>query len=313
MMEKCVSNRFSSAVALVALLVASSCQTVPVREPAQLVPVHEPVLHSSPREVADGGLVRLELTLPEKVAAGITRVRGKIEKGMIDFYPVTSQVTGAKSYEALVGIPFGRKPGEYRIPVVVERGEAPSVRLSVVVAVVPGNYLSETLSVDPRHVNPGPEAIARMKKESSEIGWIYRNPRLERAWKGAFALPIDSPITSPFGTKRVYNGEMQSFHQGLDLRAPVGTPVMSGEAGVVALAKDLYMTGNTVILDHGFGLFTIYGHMSALKVSKGQVVQKGELLGLAGATGRASGPHLHWGAVVHRSKINPFDLTRVLK
>lgn len=295
------------------MLLAPSCQTLPVREPAQIVPVTVPVLSFFPREVADGGLVRLELTLPEKVATGITRVRGKIEKGTIDFYSVTAPIAGTRSFEALVGVPFGHKPGEYRIPVVVERGRSPSVRLSVVVPIVPGNYLSETLSVDPRHVNPGPEAIARMKKESSEIGWLYRNPRMERAWKGAFALPIDSPITSPFGTKRVYNGEMQSFHQGLDLRAPVGTPVMSAESGVVVLAKDLYMTGNTVILDHGFGLFTIYGHMSALKVNKGQSLQKGELLGLAGATGRASGPHLHWGAVVHRSKINPFDLTRVLK
>jgi murein DD-endopeptidase MepM/ murein hydrolase activator NlpD len=135
---------------------------------------------------------------------------------------------------------------------------------------------------------------------------------MKRHWSGPFLLPIESEVTSPFGNKRLYNGTMKNFHQGLDLRAREPTPIRAPEGAVVVLAKDLYFTGNTVILDHGYGLFTVYGHMSKLDVKKGQIVKKAELLGLSGATGRASGPHLHWGAVLMRMKFNPQDLVQSL-
>jgi murein DD-endopeptidase MepM/ murein hydrolase activator NlpD len=126
-------------------------------------------------------------------------------------------------------------------------------------------------------------------------------------------LPIDSKVTSIYGTKRTFNGEMRSFHQGLDLRAKTGTPVRAPAGGTVVLAKDLFFTGNTVILDHGYGIFTIYAHMSKLGVKKGEKVNVKQQLGLSGATGRASGPHLHWGAQVNKSKVNPLELTRVMQ
>ena len=156
------------------------------------------------------------------------------------------------------------------------------------------------------------ERMKRIKKEAAEIGRLYRSPRMIKDWQGAFEFPIQSAVTSQFGTRRVFNGEMKSFHQGLDLKAPEGTPIAAPAGGKVVLAKDLYMTGNTIILDHGYGLFTIYAHMSVMRAKLGTLVKKGELLGLSGMTGRASGPHLHWGAVVHLLKVNPMDLIRVL-
>jgi murein DD-endopeptidase MepM/ murein hydrolase activator NlpD len=167
--------------------------------------------------------------------------------------------------------------------------------------------------VNPRHVSPSKRDLKRIQRESSEIGKLYRTLTFKKYWKGPFRLPIKSKMTSPYGTKRTFNGELKSFHQGLDLRAAVGDPIRAGASGRVVMAKSLFFTGRTVILDHGYGVYTIYAHMSAFKVRKGQMVRPSTVLGLAGMTGRASGPHLHWGAVIQRSKVNPAELLKVMR
>ncbi len=212
----------------------------------------------------------------------------------------------AKDLAALVVIPFNSKPRMSKIELSWQGGKA-----EFPIEVIDGGYPSEKLTVDEKKVNPPKKVMKRIIKETREIGALYRKVRTERLWSGPFMLPIDSEVTSRFGNKRLFNGSMKSFHQGLDLRARTPTPIHAPEGGVVVLAKDLYFTGNTVILDHGYGLFTIYGHMSRLDVKAGDRVAKNQVLGLSGATGRASGPHLHWGAVLMHEKFNPADLTRV--
>jgi murein DD-endopeptidase MepM/ murein hydrolase activator NlpD len=120
-------------------------------------------------------------------------------------------------------------------------------------------------------------------------------------------------MSSRYGGKRMFNGEMKSFHQGLDLRAGVDTPVIAPERGRVVLAQDLFFTGNTLIFDHGMGLFSIYAHLNHLKVKVGDEVQKEQLIALSGKTGRASGPHLHWGIVIHSQKVDPETLIHELQ
>ena len=115
--------------------------------------------------------------------------------------------------------------------------------------------------------------------------------------------------TSVFGTRRVFNGKPRDPHSGLDLRAASGTPVHSSGPGVVSLAQELYYSGNTVIVDHGGGLFTIYAHLSEIRVQEGDTAEAGDVLGLSGATGRVTGPHLHWGAKIGSV---PFDPTALL-
>jgi murein DD-endopeptidase MepM/ murein hydrolase activator NlpD len=161
-------------------------------------------------------------------------------------------------------------------------------------------------------VNPKKKDLIRIRREQAEIAAIYKTITEQKHWDGPFALPIQSPVTSIFGTRRLFNGHQASFHQGLDLKAPEGSPIRSAAAGIVVLSKDLFFTGNTVLIDHGYGIFTIYAHLSKLGVAKGQAVKAGDLLGLSGATGRVSGPHLHWGAVIHRAKVNPSDLLKIM-
>lgn len=221
-------------------------------------------------------------------------------------FPIFSS-EGSEDLSALVVIPFNSKPRLSKIEVLWLGG-----RLDFPIEVVDGNYSKENLTVDEKKVNPPKSVMSRIRREQKEIGALYKKITPSRYWSGPFILPIESEVTSNFGNKRLYNGKMASFHQGLDLRARTPLPIRAPEGAKVVLAKDLYYTGNTVILDHGYGLFTVYAHMSKLDVHVDDRVTKGQVLGLSGMTGRASGPHLHWGAVLLHEKFNPSDLTRSL-
>jgi murein DD-endopeptidase MepM/ murein hydrolase activator NlpD len=186
--------------------------------------------------------------------------------------------------------------------------------LELPIRIVDGKYRRETLHVDSRRVDvSNPADQERAAREKAEVGELYRHVTRQKFWSGRFSLPIKSLVTSRFGTKRMYNGKMKSFHTGLDLRAAIGTPIHAAEAGRVVLAKELFFTGNTVIVDHGYGVLTLYAHMSKLEAHAGDVVEKGKILGLSGKTGRVNGPHLHWQAIVHGEKVNPLDLTKVMR
>jgi murein DD-endopeptidase MepM/ murein hydrolase activator NlpD len=125
--------------------------------------------------------------------------------------------------------------------------------------------------------------------------------------------PIPGGVGSNFGKKRVFNGESRNPHNGADLRATTGTPIRSTNRGRVVLAKDLFFTGNTVIVDHGLGIYTLYAHLSRIQVEKDSIVDRGQVVGLAGATGRVTGPHLHWGARVQTARVDPFSLVNLGK
>lgn len=260
----------------------------------------------------DGSILLLDFVIPEaKKAPPEVRNTYRIVHGETEF-PLIPVDANEGTFISAAAVPINFKAGTVSFQLHLEAAST-NPTMAIPVEVIEGRYKAEKLQVAARHVNPKKKDLVRIKKESSEIGAIYRAIRREKLWTGPFILPIQSPITSPYGTKRVYNGEMQGFHQGLDLKAAVGTPIYAPAGGVVVLAKDLFFTGKTVILDHGYGIFTVYGHMSRLKTKKGKKVATKTMLGLAGMTGRASGPHLHWGAIVQRVKVNPLDLLRVLR
>lgn len=213
-----------------------------------------------------------------------------------------------KSYESVLGVPYLYKPGPAKIVIHVN-GQA----LDVPIEIVEGQYPSEKLHVNPRRVNPSKKDLKRIKREQKLVAAIYTHLTEKKYWSGPFELPLKSVITDPFGVKRMFNGELKSAHTGLDFRAKVGTPIYSAASGVVVLAKNLFYTGNTVMIDHGYGVITLYAHLSKLKVKKGQIVKAHQLVGLSGKTGRVNGPHLHWQAVIHKVKVNPMELTRVME
>jgi hypothetical protein len=257
----------------------------------------------SAQEVQEGGLVQLTLESPSKVGKAGDLI-GTFDGREFPFFPL-----GENRYGAIFGVSHDLAPGKGEVT--VRLGEKTG---KVELKVTDGAFASEKITVAPKQVNPPKKSLKRIQREQKEIGAIYRHLTQEKYWQGAFKFPIESAaVTSAFGTRRMYNGEQRNFHPGMDLKARTGTKIRAPAKGRVVLAKNLYFTGNTVVLDHGYGLITLYAHMSKIKVKVGQVVDAGKILGLSGATGRVSGPHLHWQAVVSGVKINPKELTTVLR
>jgi murein DD-endopeptidase MepM/ murein hydrolase activator NlpD len=168
------------------------------------------------------------------------------------------------------------------------------------------------LTVDDRYVELKPEDAARAAREAQETDAIYATLTPECYWSEPFIAPVRGAKDGRnFGHRRVFNGQPRAPHSGADLRADVGTPVLAANRGRVVLAKDLFYSGNAVIVDHGLGLYTVYLHLSKIEVTPGAVVERGERLGLAGATGRVTGPHLHWGVRIVDARVDPFSLLKL--
>jgi murein DD-endopeptidase MepM/ murein hydrolase activator NlpD len=174
-------------------------------------------------------------------------------------------------------------------------------------------YLSEKLKVDPKRIKLSPKDQLRVDHEQLKLNRIYASSLNKIQFSGAFREPMSSHITSVYGTRRVYNKQKKGQHLGIDFRAAIGDQVPSTNAGKIVFAGDLFYTGHTVIIDHGLDIFSIYGHMSKTTVEVGQFVDKGEVIGLSGNTGRTSGPHLHWGVKVQGQYIDGLVLIEETK
>ncbi|HEX7615304.1 MAG TPA: M23 family metallopeptidase [Thermoanaerobaculia bacterium] len=208
-----------------------------------------------------------------------------------------------RTFGGLLGFDLDAKVGTREV--VVETIEGAS-RLALPLEVLRGRFRIQKLSVDPKYVEVPPAEWERVKADGARVNAAYRSAEPARRWS-SFSRPVAFEGGN-FGARRVYNGKTQSFHAGLDMLAPMGTSVQAAGDGRVALAGDLYFSGGTVLLDHGGELFTQYMHLSRIDVKDGDIVAKGTILGLVGATGRVTGPHLHWGAKLHGARVNPEDL-----
>jgi murein DD-endopeptidase MepM/ murein hydrolase activator NlpD len=216
-----------------------------------------------------------------------------------------------RTFLALVGVDFESAVGPRAVDVAVEGlcGDRHAGHREL--RVVSGKFPVQKLQVAPAYVEPPESELDRIREDKEKVGrvWAAGDPR--RMWGGPFVLPVDAPARDNFGSRRVFNGKPRSSHEGADLSALAGAPVAAPGPGRVALADDLYFSGGTVILDHGAGLFTMYFHLSRIDVKSGDVVAPGSRIGAVGATGRATGPHLHWGARLNRARINPLGLLQL--
>jgi hypothetical protein len=186
-----------------------------------------------------------------------------------------------------------------------------SIDLSRSVMIHAAHYRTGSLSVAPKFVQPPPEAIREIEEEVKLKAKVFASSAPEPLWSGDFRAPVHAQPTDSFGTRRMFNGKLASIHRGADFRAATGTPVRASNSGVVVLARHLYFEGNCVIVDHGLGLFTESLHFSRIDVKEGQYVKTGDLLGLSGATGRVTGPHLHWAVRWQGAYLDPLKLLRL--
>lgn len=175
-----------------------------------------------------------------------------------------------------------------------------------------GNYKSETINVLNSKVTLSKKDLKRTKKERYEAYKIYNKFSKNVYWEEDFILPIESKITSNFGTKRVYNNKLKSYHSGIDFKAKIGTKILASNKGIVKISQKRFYAGNSIVIDHGHGVYTQYYHLSHLFKKVGDIVNKGEVIGLSGKTGRVTGPHLHFSAKVASVTVEPKQLLLLL-
>ena len=213
-------------------------------------------------------------------------------------------------WRVVVGIDLDIKPGRYDVSIAA--GPAETDRLIHLLTVRPKTFRTRRLTVDPAFVNPPPETTARIKDDAERLSRVWASSSPTPLWSGPFLRPVPQAANSAFGSRSVFNGEPRSPHGGADFPSPPGTPVKSPGGGRVALAGDLYFTGNTVVIDHGGGLFSLFAHLRAITVRESESVMAGVVVGEVGATGRVTGPHLHWTVRLNDARVDPISLLAVL-
>jgi len=203
-----------------------------------------------------------------------------------------------RGWVAVVGIPLDAKPGSYAVR------RAGGHRSSFTVQAK--QYAVQRVSIEnKRKVDPTALDLKRIRRESALIKAALAAWHASASVPLRFDLPVLGPVSSPFGLRRIFNGEPRRPHSGIDIAVPAGTPIRAPAPGRVAAIGDFFFDGRMVMLDHGQGLVTMYGHMEKILVKKGQRVARGEVIGLVGQTGRATGPHLHWGVSLNNARVDP--------
>lgn len=213
---------------------------------------------------------------------------------------------------ALVPISYYQKPSKEKLTLYYKK-DGMRAHEDIFIRIEDGKYAKEQIQVSKSKVNPTSEAVKnRISKEYDEAMRIYGTVTKESYIKSPFIAPMKSVITSDFGKARVYNDSLKGYHSGTDYRAAVGTPIIASNDGVVALVEDRFYSGGTVLLDHGHGIYTCYFHMSGFDVKKGQKVKKAQVLGLSGASGRVTGPHLHFAVRINKVQVDPLQFIEIM-
>ena len=217
----------------------------------------------------------------------------------------------AQTWRVLVGIDLETKPQTYSAEVTAVDHPPPS-RISLPLKVLPRQFRTRTLTVDEAFVNPPSDALQRIARETAELNDLWAHSATTKLWTGPFVRPVPDPANSAFGTRSILNGQPRSPHSGADFNSPTGRPIEAPAGGRVVVAGDKYFTGNTVMIDHGLSLFSLFAHLSEMQVKVGDTVAAGDVIGKVGATGRVTGPHLHWSVRLNGARVDPLSLLAVL-
>jgi murein DD-endopeptidase MepM/ murein hydrolase activator NlpD len=240
-----------------------------------------------------GGIAILDLGTDEDAPGAV----------FYDKYRVPVVRTSDGRWQAIVGIPLAVEAGVQQVKLVAPGVDGGSRELTFTVAAKA--YATQSLKVEPRKAEPLPEDLKRIDAESlrTETALATYSEDLTPTW--AWQVPVPGERSSSFGLRRVFNGLPRKPHSGMDIAAPTGTPIRNPAAGRVVETGDFFFNGNTVFVDHGQGVLTMYCHLSRIDVKTGDAVKEGDVLGLVGATGRVTGAHLHWGVSVNRAMVDP--------
>ena len=207
-----------------------------------------------------------------------------------------------QDWVAVVGIPLDTKPGQHTLSAQTREGQA----RNLVFTVNEKTYRTQHLTIkDDRKVNPLPQDMERIQREKELMKTAYNTYTPRTSAPFTLIEPVPGTRSDSFGSRRIFNGQPRNAHSGMDIAAPEGTPIIAPNDGRVILAGDFFFNGQTVFIDHGLGMITMYCHLSRIDVKKGQQVPQGATLGLVGKTGRATGAHLHFSVSLNDARVDP--------
>jgi murein DD-endopeptidase MepM/ murein hydrolase activator NlpD len=250
-------------------------------------------------EVFQGGLVQVKVSGPD-----LAEVEGRMGSERIYFY-----ADGPHMFRALVGADVEAKPGMAKLFLRLTGRDGVQHKRELTLRIKAKAFRQESFNVSPGFDQMTPESLEEIRREQAAFARAFAASVPERLWDGPFVRPVPQEASaSSFGWRRIINGSPRAPHSGTDLSAPAGTEVVAANQGRVVLVGNFFFAGGSVVLDHGGGLFTMYFHLSEFKVQDGDVVKKGDVLALSGATGRVTGAHLHWGARLANARIDPLEL-----
>ena len=235
-----------------------------------------------------------------------TSVQGRFHDRRVPFF----QTGRAGEFAALVGIDMADAPDAADLKTEIAYPDGVRKRLFRVV-VAPEEFREQRMTLPKEQVEPDAAALKRINMEKEKVKAVLAGFTPQRLWGAGFLVPVEGTATGAFGSRRILNGQPRNQHNGEDIGASLGTPVKATNDGIVKMVDDHFFSGKGVILDHGLGLFTMYFHLDATAVTEGGRVKRGDVIGTVGQSGRATGPHLHWGAWLNGAHVNPFALTRL--
>ncbi len=257
-------------------------------------------IRRQPAQLVNGAPLVIEVVPPVRLTA--------LSAKWLEHEVLFSYDAPTKAWYGIAGVSLETRPGIYSLELKGTTSKSAEIAFSKNIPIRAAKYPSITVTVAKRYTEPSKEQLERIYQDKTVKQGVFQHTDPEREWSGKFRAPVDVAISDVFGTRRTFNGKVQSMHQGLDYAAPTGTPVSAVNAGTVLLAGPLYFEGNCVVLDHGQGLLTLYLHLSEIKVKQGERIARGQEIGLSGGTGRATGPHLHLAVRWQGVYLNPATL-----
>lgn len=268
-------------------------------------------IKNSPSQPGQGEVMLLTITSRSNVTPTSLVFQGKT----LSFQPCPSEIEhdtyGLSCHFTLVSIPMDITPGSHNLTIdLFSAGH--SEKMTLPIQIVAKQYPEEHLTVEPKMVEFPPEILRRIKEEQTALVTSMNRETNHMYWTPWFVWPVPEEIKSPFGLRRFFNGQPRAPHAGIDLKGGIGDPVRATNNGRVVFLRDCYLSGNTMVIDHGYGLYSIYCHLSQTFVGLEEEVKKNQIIGEVGKTGRATGPHLHWGISLHGVRIDPQSLMRLL-
>jgi murein DD-endopeptidase MepM/ murein hydrolase activator NlpD len=297
-------RRFGRLRPLSILIVALAAASGPAAAQAPDAGVLTLTLQAVATPLKPGGVVLVNVTASHDLSG----ISGQFAGRPVRFWSIDNP----RQWRALAGVGLDSTPGPMDLTVQGKAANGQSADARATLSIVQHRFETRRIRVDPKMANPPEAEVARIKEEAQKMSEAFAILTPERLWDGRFDAPVPGTPNSSFGRLTVTNGKPAGRHQGADFRAAMGTPVRAPNAGRIVLAQNLYFAGNTVIIDHGLGVFSLLAHLSQIDVEAGATVGRGDVVGMSGATGRVTGPHLHWAIRFGEMTVDPLALMSAL-